>query len=159
MSHLGGYSNKYDNEDTMTDTDDDDYVMNDIPPPELDPTLCDRIYNIKWNMYNTIVLGPELGTPHVQNNKLVQDYLNQINKVYILSLKGQNGQFTESDLQKFPKKVQNDIKELLLWLVDYFKKNQPCDTIPYSDYITTQLHIYPFNQRKMVGGEYFVESE
>ncbi len=125
---------------------DEEYVSNEVPPPEIDNEFRNNVLDIKHNLYENIVLSPELGTDKAQSLQALQEYLKNINQVYILSLNAQKGQVNEADLSKFPENVRGQIKTLLSWLADYFSKNRVPDTIPYEDYIRKSFREYQFVQ-------------
>jgi hypothetical protein len=126
--------------------DEDEYITNEVAPPEIDNEFRNNVLNIKHNLYENIVLSPELGTDKAQSLQALQDYLRNINQVYILSLNAQRGQVNEGDLNKFPEGVRMQVKTLLNWLSDYFSKNRVPDTIPYEDYIRKSFKEYQFVQ-------------
>ena len=125
---------------------DDEYEQNEISPPEIDDKFKSNILNIKHMLYENSILSPELGTSSAQSLHSLQNYLKDINQVYILSLNAQNGVINESDINGFPENVRESIRILLNWLVVYFKKNQIHDIIPYEDYIRKSFKEYQFVQ-------------
>jgi hypothetical protein len=130
---------------------DDEYEQNEIPPPTINEDFTNIILNVKHNLYDNIVLSPKLGSNDAQNNKVLEKYLKNVNDVYILSLDAENGRELndiDNKLKKFPKESREIIKQLLIWIKDFFSKNQIPDTIPYSDYIRKSFHDYQFVQKK-----------
>lgn len=125
---------------------DDEYEQNEISPPEIDDKFKNNILNIKHMLYENSILSPDLGTNSAQSLHSLQEYLKDINQVYILSLNAQNGVINESDISKFPENVRESVRILLNWLVVYFKKNQIHDIIPYEDYIRKSFKEYQFVQ-------------
>ena len=67
--------------DSDTDTDSQP-AENHIPPHGVDDEFCRCIQTLKWNLYQTIVLGPEPNTPEAQQNQLIQRYVAQLGKLY-----------------------------------------------------------------------------
>jgi hypothetical protein len=132
--------------DNDTEYEDEEYITNEVPPPGLNQEFVDNIFKVKHDLYNDTVLAPELGTPQAQNVGLVQNYLNNINYVYILSLSAQKGIVDESQLNKFPVGSRESIKFILHWIKDYFSKNRIPDTIPYEDYVRKSFREYQFIQ-------------
>lgn len=144
----------YDNNKWTNDTDDEDdineeYVQNEVPPEPINEEFVNNIVKLKNNLYDHIVLGPEEGTPEAQSRSVLQNYLNRINDIYILSLNAQKGNVLDNPeyLNKFPASTRDSIKLILHWIANYFKKNQVSDTIPYSDYIYKSFKEYPFVQK------------
>jgi hypothetical protein len=127
---------------------DDDYVQNEVSPPEINQEFSNNILNVKHSLYDNIVLKPEVGTEEAQSSKVLQEYLNRLNDVYVLSLNAQNGNVVNDEkLAKFPEETRKVIKDVLVWIRDYFRKNRVPDTIPYSDYIRKSFRDYQFVQR------------
>jgi len=141
-------NDEYNNDnETDNETDNED---NDTPPPNMNQEFIDKALDVKHTLYDKIVLGPELDTKEAQSHKILQDYLGKLNNVYILAIEAQNPNNTaisESKLQIFPEDVRPKIKLLLDWISDYFRKNTIPDTIPYSDFIRSNLRDLPFDQR------------
>jgi hypothetical protein len=133
------------NEDD-TDYEDDEYVQNEVPPPELNKDFIENILKVKHSLYDNTVLSPELGTRDAQDNKILQGYLNHVGRVYILSINAQRGKVREEDLNTFPENSRRQIKMTLDWITEYFSKNRIPDTIPYSDFIRKSFHEYQFVQ-------------
>jgi hypothetical protein len=124
----------------------DEYDHNEVAPPEIDNNFRENVLNIKHLLYENSVLSPELGTEKAQSVEALQDYLQNINHIYVLSLNAQKGLMNKDDLSKFPENVREPIKLLLNWLSDYFSKNRVPDTIPYEDYIRKSFREYQFVQ-------------
>ena len=146
------FSNKWAN-DTANDTDedsindsDDEYIQNEVPPPEINNEFIDNVLKVKHSLYDNIVLSPELGTKDAQSQNVLQVYLKNMNQMYILALNAQKGQITDDSLNVFPKGSRESIKFTLKWISDYFSKNRVPDTIPYSDFIRKSFHEYQFVQ-------------
>lgn len=125
---------------------DEEYVPNEVSPPDVDETFRNNVLNVKHILYDNTVLSPNLGTSEAQSNRLLAEYLKNINGVYVLCLNAQKGVVDESELHKFPEKAQKSIRDVLVWLSDYFKKNRIPDTIPYEDYINKSFKEYQFVQ-------------
>jgi len=146
------FSNKWAN-DTVNDTDedsindsDDEYIQNEVPPPEINSEFVENVLKVKHSLYDNIVLSPELGTKEAQSSKVLQAYLKNINQVYILALNAQKGTITDDSVNVFPKGSRESIKFTLKLISNYFTKNRAPDTIPYSDFIRKSFHEYQFVQ-------------
>jgi|LauGreDrversion4_2_1035121.scaffolds.fasta_scaffold11122_5 hypothetical protein len=138
------------------DSDLESDLENNVPPRGMDPEFCRRIQNMKWKLYESIVLGPETETDNAQNNQLIQIYVNTLEKLYRFLERAQHGGVVERDLLSFPAEMRSENLSVANWVKNYFKKNGPIDTIPYSDYLNTTLRVYPFiHHKRMVGGELF----
>lgn len=133
------------NEDSDDDYNDEDSILNEEPPPDIDENFKKNVLNLKHEIYENTVLSPDLGTEEAQNNKVLEDYLENINKVYILCKNAQNGNIS-NNLNQFPKETRELIHNLLIWIADYSKNNQVVDTIPYVDYIQKSFKEHPFVQ-------------
>lgn len=141
-------NNKWQSNENDTDYDDEDneYVENEVPPPELNKDFIENILKVKHNLYDNTILSPELGTKQAQNNNIIQGYLNHVNRVYILAINAQRGKINEDYLNTFPENSRQQIKTTLDWITEYFSKNRIPDTIPYSDFIRKSFHEYQFVQ-------------
>ncbi len=127
---------------------------NNVPPKGVDPEFCRRIQNMKWRLYEKTVLGPETETDNAQNNELIQIYVNLLEQLYRFLERAQNGGIAERDLLSFPADIRSENLSVATWVKNYFKKNGPADTLPYRDYLTTTLRVYPFvHHKRMVGGD------
>ena len=126
--------------------DDDQIIQNEESPMDIDENFKNNIVNLKHEIYENTVLSPELNTNEAQSIDPLEKYLENINNVYILSVNAQNGKIN-NNLDKFPKETRELISNLLIWIADYFKKNQVADTIPYESYIQKSFKEYPFVQK------------
>jgi uncharacterized membrane protein YheB (UPF0754 family) len=133
------------NEESDDDYNDEDSILNDEPPLDIDDNFKKNVLNLKHEIYENTVLSPVLGTKEAQNNKVLEDYLENINNVYILSKNAQKGEIS-NNLNQFPKETRELINNLLIWIADYSKNNQVVDTIPYVDYIQKSFKEHPFVQ-------------
>ena len=70
--------------DDDSETEYEEYVQNDVPPPSIDDTFVENVLQVKHGLYDNIVLSPELGTVGAQDSNILQDYLNNIHHVYVL---------------------------------------------------------------------------
>ena len=137
---------KWHPEESDDDYEDDEYVPNEVSPPDVDETFRKNVLDVKHILYENTILSPNLGTSDAQSNNLLAEYLKNINGVYVLSINAQKGIVNESELNKFPEKSRKAIRDMLVWLSDYFKKNRIPDTIPYEDYINKSFKEYQFVQ-------------
>ena len=134
-------------DDSEEEYEQEEIIQNHEPLPDIDKTFRDNVLKIKHSLYDTIVLSPELGTDDAQNKKVLQDYLDKLNKVYILSVYAENGKNpSENVIRLFPESSREAIRVTLNWIIDFFNKNNIPDTIPYSDYIRKSFHDYQFVQ-------------
>lgn len=133
-------------EDSDDEYEDNEYQQNEEKPISIDENFKNDVLNIKHIIYENTILSPELGTTAAQSLQTLQDYLTNINQVYILSLNAQKGIVNEKDINKFPVNVREPLKRLLNWLSNYFRKNRIPDTIPYEDYINKSFKEYQFVQ-------------
>jgi hypothetical protein len=127
--------------------DDDEIIQNEESPIDIDENFKNNVVNIKHELYENTVLSPELNTDEAQSINQLEKYLENINNVYILSVNAQNGKIDKNKLDQFPKETRELISNLLIWIADYFKKNQVADTIPYESYIQKSFKEYPFVQK------------
>jgi uncharacterized membrane protein YheB (UPF0754 family) len=133
------------NEESDDDYNDEDSILNEELPTDIDENFKKNVLNLKHEIYENTVLSPDLGTEEAQNNKVLEDYLENINNVYILCRNAQKGKIS-NNLNQFPKETRELINNLLIWIADYSKNNQVVDTIPYVDYIQKSFKEHPFVQ-------------
>ena len=134
-------------QDNESDDDyDEEYAQNEVSPPTINNEFRKNVLNLKHILYDSTILKPEMGTAEAQSNNLLNEYLKNINQVYILSLNAQKGLVNESDLNKVPEKARGALKQVLMFLSEYFKRNGVADTIPYEDYIKKSFKEYQFVQ-------------
>ena len=117
------------------------------PVSEVSHEFRKKVMDMKHALYDDTVLAPKVGTTDAQNNRLIDNYVGKLNKIYRLTLGAQKGLVAkESTLAEFPVAVRDDIQWVLRWIADFFPKNNVAKTIPYEDFLRTRLHIYPFVQ-------------
>jgi hypothetical protein len=115
--------------------------------PDIDTEFRNNVLKVKHSLYDNTVLAPELGTADAQSHKVLNTYLDKLNRVYILSLNAQKGiKIKQESLTAFPAEIRDLIQWVLRWIHTFFAKNTVAKTIPYEDYIRTTLHDYPFVQ-------------
>jgi hypothetical protein len=129
-----------------SESEDEDYVQNEVPPPQVDTEFRNKVLKVKHSLYDNIILAPELGTKQAQSNKILNDYLGKLNKVYVMALNAKSGRFMVSELSSFPEPTRELIKDTMILIVDFLSKNKVPDTIPYDDYINKSFHEYQFVQ-------------
>ena len=132
--------------DRWSDDEDEEYQQNEQPPKGIETDFSNQILALKHKIYDETVLSPDIHEESAQNDRLLDDYLKHINKVYVLAVISQNGKKNARNLDEFPKGAQESIQKTLDWLEMFFSKNRIPDTIPYVHYIRNQLHVYPFVQ-------------
>jgi hypothetical protein len=125
---------------------DEDYVQNEVPPPQVDEDFRNKVLNVKHSLYDNIVLSPNLDSKDAQSKQVLNEYLSKLNKVYVLALNAKSGRFMVSELNSFPEPTRVLIKDTMDWIKDFFSKNRVPDTIPYDDYINKSFHEYQFVQ-------------
>lgn len=125
---------------------DEEYIQNEIPPPPINNEFVDNILKIKHSLYDDIILSPRLGTKEAQDNNLIQKYLEQLNKVYILTINAKKGIIDDKSLTRYSPKTRELIKNTLVWISNYFKHNNIMDIIPYEDYLHKMFREYQFIQ-------------
>jgi len=140
-------SDNSDNSENSDNSDSEETVTNNKPLPDIDHDFRKNVLDIKHILYTTIVLSPELGSPTIHSNELLDTYLNTLNNVYIMALRAENGtNITEKELAFFPEESREAIRGMLGWMVEFFNKNHISETIPYSEYIRTRFRDNPLVQ-------------
>lgn len=143
------YNSNLDNwsDDETEEEYEEETIKREDPLPELNPEFRENVLKVKHSLYNNIVLSPDLGTKGAQDNNVLQDYLEKLNKVYIMSISSENGKkITDEALLIFPEETRNLIRTTLDWIFDFFQKNHISLTVPYSDHIRKSFHDYQFVQ-------------
>lgn len=134
-----------------SESEEEDDAPNETPIKPIDSTFTDKIAHIKRTLYNSIILGPPLGSRDAQSDVMRTTYQMKLRRVHRLCKNAEKGQFPvyqESDLRMFPAMARGPIKMLLDWMIPFFRTNSVADTLPYSDYLVQKLKVYPFDQRK-----------
>lgn len=134
------FGNKWDSDD------EEEMEINEVPPPDIDKQFRENVLSVKHNLYDNTVLRPKLGTSQAQSDKVIDEYLNKLNHVYVLCLSAQKGNVRMNELSRYPKEVQEPLKLVLNWLSEFFRKNRVPDTIPYADYIRKNFKEFQFVQ-------------
>jgi len=135
-------------EESDDDYNDEDSILNEEPPPGIDPEFINNVSKLKHTIYEATVLSPELGTEEAQSNRVLENYINVLNNVNNLSKQAQKGEIDESKLKQFPKETQEPIHNLLTTIADYSTNNSPAVTIPYIDFLQNSFKVHPFQQTK-----------
>lgn len=140
------------------DSDVESDVEDNTPPAGVDAEFCRCIQTLKWNLYQTIVLGPQENTPEAQQNGLVQTYVTQLGRLYEFMENALRGRMIEADLRPFPLRHRHEILTCSQWAYRVAKGLSPTDLVPYRDYLMTALRVYPFvHHMRMLGGADDVE--
>ena len=117
-------------------------------PPEVDSSFTKCIYSLKWKLYETVVLGPELKTPEAQHNGLLQKYISHLDKLYEVMDKVLRNTFLETDLRSFPAAHRHEIVTCTNTLKSLTRKvSNVADVIPYREFLHEILRVYPFVHR------------
>jgi hypothetical protein len=128
-------SEDYESEEDLYE--EEEYIQNEVPPPDIDDEFREAILEAKRSLSTNIINGPDLGTRNAQDIKIVNNYIKALNNLYVLSLNAEKG-FTvvnDSNLNKFPLESREKVKTALNFITDYFKKLSVVDKIPYTNYI------------------------
>jgi hypothetical protein len=128
-------SEDYESEEDLYE--EEEYIQNEVPPPDIDDEFREAILEAKRSLSTNIINGPDLGTRNAQDIKIVNNYIKALNNLYVLSLNAEKG-FTvvnDSNLNKFPLESREKVKIALNFITDYFKKLSVVDKIPYTNYI------------------------
>ena len=134
-------------EEDEYEEEDEEMKRNENPLPELQKEFRDNVLQAKHSLYDNIVISPAEGTPNAQNNQLLQDYLDKLNQLYVLSIRAENGKMIPDEaLLMFPEGSKQVIRFMLDSVSKFFKENQFAETIPYTSYLRKSLHDYQFVQ-------------
>lgn len=135
-------------EESDSETSDEDQ-RNDTPLKGADPTFRRGLVDIKNALYDSTVYSKKAATPESHDMKLLQEYIGNLNHLYVISIDAQkivNNANDDSQLEVFPKELRDTIKGVLIWTSNFFKNNGREDTLPYSRVIEEVLHENPFVQ-------------
>jgi len=126
---------EYDSDEDLYE--EDEYIQNDVPPPDIDDEFREAFFDVKQSLTKTIINGPTLGTRDAQDVKIINKYIKALNNLYILSLNAERGFTVVNDvnLNKFPAESREKVKVVLNLVTEYFKKLSVADKIPYENYI------------------------
>lgn len=123
-------------------------IRDETPLPDIDKEFKDNVLQMKHSLYENIVLAPTLETAAAQDNTVLDDYMNKVNKVYLLSLNAQKRlKVKDTSLSEFPTASRDIIRQTLQWIENFFANNTIAKTVPYEDFIHSRLHVYPFVQK------------
>jgi hypothetical protein len=132
---------------------------NNVPPAGVDAEFCRCIQTLKMNLYETIVLGPELNTPDAQKNELIQTYVKQLGRLYDVMENALKGRVVDAEMRPFPIRLRHSILTCSQWVHRLVKGKTPTDLVPYRDYLNTTLRVYPFvHHIRIIGGEDDIET-
>ena len=135
-------------ENDVTGEGDEDDIQDETPLPDIDKQFKDNVLQVKHSLYENIVLAPTLETPAAQDNMVLDHYVDQVNKVYLLSLNAQKRlKIKDASLNEFPAASRDIIRQTLQWITNFFANNTIAKTVPYEDFIHSRLHVYPFVQK------------
>ena len=154
MNNMSTMSNMWhNNEESDDDYNDEDSILNEELPADIDEKFKKTVSNLKHTIYEATVLSPDLGTKKAQNNTVLEDYIKVLNIVNNLSKQAQKGKINKNELNKFPNEIQEPINNLLTSITDHSKNNSPADTVPYVDYIQNSFKVHPFVQKNSFNEE------
>ena len=136
----------FDESDNDTDSGDEMWEQNDAPLPGIDPVFSKQVHDVKHSIYSSNVLSGNAEDDDTQNTQRLDNYLKDINNVYIMTIICQNGKKNANDLSRFPLNTRDAIRTMLEWVEMFFSKNTIPDIIPYQHYIRNHFHVYPYVQ-------------
>lgn len=132
---------------------DTESMENNVPPPGVNAEFSRCIQTLKWNLYQTIVLGPKENTPEAQQNELVQKYVTQLGRLHTFMENALKGRIIDADLRPFPSRRRHEILTCAQWVYRFVKGFPPNDVVPYRDYLYHVLRVYPFvHHMRILGG-------
>lgn len=128
------------------DSDDEDtIVVSDTPPEGVNPEFARCLYALKWRIYETTVLGPELNTPEAQQNGLIQTYVRQLGALHKVLEKALSQTITDADMRSFRVSLRPDILKCAQRLRPLIKQaTNVADHVVYRDFLNERLRMYPF---------------
>lgn len=122
-------------------------LISNQPYEDLHPEFTSQLLHVKHLIYQETVLKPEEDTMKAQDNTLLDLYQGYLQLFHQFTKKAEkNGVISNASLMLFPAPVVEPLRVFLLWVVRFFLKNTPRETIPYSHYMDTHLRTHPFFQ-------------
>lgn len=149
------FEDKKDKEESLEWKMDEEIPEEDSKPPnespihDMNPEFKRNLAKAKHIIYEETVLNPEENSSKAQDLSLLDEYRMFIQVFYLLSLRARKGELIRSaDISFFPEASQKIIENLLHWVRDFFKNNEPKDTSLYSHYMDMMLKDMPFYQEE-----------
>lgn len=137
---------KEDVNDSVNDSDSEDYP-NEMPFADISNEFKDSILEAKKSLYYAIMFGPKLGTPEAQSLTLIDDYLQKLNELYILTdnIKKNVNVINTRNLELFPFESRKSIEFALQMITKHFNLNKSVeDRGPYESYVYNILKKYQY---------------
>jgi hypothetical protein len=152
---MSSFDDEEDNKESLEWKMDEEIPADETKPPnespieKMNPEFKKSLAKAKHIIYEETVLEPEENTSKAQDLNLINEYRMFIQIFYLLSLRARKGELIRSaDISFFPEASQKIIENLLHWVRDFFKNNEPKDTILYSHYMDMMLKDMPFYQEE-----------
>jgi len=121
-----------------------------VPPKGVSEPFCACVDSLKWKLYESVVMRPELNTPEAQQNELLQTYEGLLEKLYALLTQSLKGPIQESAIHGFPEELHSPIRTCVQNIQGMRRGGgaltRYTDRVPYHDYLQTQLRTYPYLQ-------------
>lgn len=116
------------------------------------------IVNAKYKLYVANVFPSNENADDkdkIHSIELLKKYRNDLNNFYIYSVKLQNRSNHNDaiDLSIFPEETRDSIQLALNIVKSFFSKNSIPETIPYTNFIKSSLHTFPYVQNAMDNDE------
>lgn len=113
----------------------------------IDPVFKNKLLEVKHRLYEESVLKPDENDSQSQDIQLMDLYETYIKMLYLLTKKSKkNKPIARASLLLFPASVIPLIQDMLNWISDFFSKNTPRETLPFTHYMEMHLHTNPFFQ-------------
>ena len=111
--------------------------------PCTDPAFREHLLEVKHDLYERVVYGPEERTEEAQDIVRLQEYLRLLNRIYLACVDAQEG--TSVTVESFPSEMREGVQRLLVRIGGVNKMAWE-DRIPYTRMIEEVLHEDPFVQ-------------
>lgn len=138
----GGEINRWESDSSDTEEE----LQNETPLKGVDPEFHNKLITIKQQLYDQIVYSPDEQSNKAQDLGLLQDYLNHLNSIYLMTIDARNGSTHYESIETLPASLQTSIRDILQWIHEYFHNNVKEVTLPYSRMLDQVLHEDPFIQ-------------
>jgi hypothetical protein len=131
---------------------DEKYIFSDV-----DKEFIQKNIELKQEIYNTIVLSPRIYSKQSQSLKILNDYILALKYIYLLfknnTCKENCKEILDSKLNSIPhlrvknflSKIKGSIENKMLWMKQFFVKNNISDNIPYDHKLLLCYIEYPYD--------------
>ena len=111
--------------------------------PCADPAFREHLLEVKHDLYERVIYGPEEGTKRAQDLERLQEYLKLLNRIYLACVDAQQGRAVV--VESFPPEIREGVRGLLVRMDSVYRMPWE-DRIPYGRMVEQVLREDPFVQ-------------